>query len=96
MVNVILILFGIFLLTLILLDISMIVSLFRTVDERRQLIVWKASTSTLLIVVGSLVIDVVESIVRMEAMMVNPFIKLSVTAMVYFLTLLYYKKRYGD
>ena len=92
MVNVILILFGIFLLTLILLDILMIVSLFRTGDERRQ----KASTFTLLIVVGSLVIDVVESIVRMDAMMVNPFIKLSVTAMVYFLTLLYYKKRYGD
>ena len=96
MVNVILILFGIFLLTLILLDILMIVSLFRTGDERRQLIEWKASTFTLLIVVGSLVIDVVESIVRMEAMMVNPFIKLSVTAMVYFLTLLYYKQRYGD
>lgn len=96
MVNVILILFGIFLLALITLDILMIVSLFRTGDERRQLIVWKASTFTLLIVVGSLVIDVVESIVRMEAMMVNPFVKLSVTAMVYFLTLLYYKKRYGD
>ena len=96
MENVALVLFGIFLLTLIVLDILMIVSLLRTGDERRQLIVWKASTSTLLVVVGGLVIDIVESVVREEAMLINPFIKLSVTAMVYLLTLLYYKKRYGD
>lgn len=88
--------FGIFLLILIVLDIAMIVSLLRTGDERRQLIVWKASAFTLLVVVGTLVIDVVESIVKVEAMLINPFIKLSVTAMVYLLTLLYYKKRYGD
>ena len=96
MENLALVLFGIFLLILIILDIAMIVSLLRTGDERRQLIVWKASAFTLLVVVGTLVLDVVESIVRVEAMLINPFIKLSVTAMVYLLTLLYYKKRYGD
>ena len=96
MENIALVLFGIFLLILIILDIAMIVSLLRTGDERRQLIVWKASAFTLLVVVGTLVLDVVESIVRVEAMLINPFIKLSVTAMVYLLTLLYYKKRYGD
>ena len=96
MENVALIIFGIFLLALITLDVSMIVSLLRTGDERRQLIVWKASTSTLLVVVGSLVIDIVESIIKVEAVQINPFIKLSVTAMVYLLTLLYYKKRHGD
>ncbi|HIX12941.1 MAG TPA: hypothetical protein H9985_04890 [Candidatus Anaerofilum faecale] len=96
MENIALVLFGIFLLILIILDVAMIVSLLRTGDERRQLIVWKASAFTLLVVVGTLVIDVVESIVRAEAMLINPFIKLSVTAMVYLLTLLYYKKRYGD
>ena len=96
MENVALVLFGIFLLVLIVLDIAMIFSLLRTGDERRQLIVWKASAFTLLVVVGTLVIDVVESIVRADAMLINPFIKLSVTAMVYLLTLLYYKKRYGD
>ena len=96
MENLALVLFGIFLLILIILDVAMIVSLLRTGDERRQLIVWKASAFTLLVVVGTLVIDVVESIVRAEAMLINPFIKLSVTAMVYLLTLLYYKKRYGD
>lgn len=96
MENVILVFFGIFLLTLIALDLLMIISLLRTGDERRQFIVWKASAFTLLVVVGTLVIDVVESIVRVEAMLINPFIRLSVTAMVYLLTLLYYKKRYGD
>lgn len=96
MENLALVLFGIFLLILIILDVAMIVSLLRTGDERRQLIVWKASAFTLLVVVGTLVIDVVESIVRAEAMLINPFIKLSITAMVYLLTLLYYKKRYGD
>ena len=94
--NLALVLFGIFLLLLIVLDVAMIVSLLRTGDERRQLIVWKASAFTLLVVVGTLVLDVVESIVRVEAMLINPFIRLSVTAMVYLLTLLYYKKRYGD
>ena len=96
MENLALVLFGIFLLLLIVLDVAMIVSLLRTGDERRQLIVWKASAFTLLVVVGTLVLDVVESIVRVEAMLINPFIRLSVTAMVYLLTLLYYKKRYGD
>ena len=96
MENLALVLFGIFLLLLIVLDVAMIVSLLRTGDERRQLIVWKSSAFTLLVVVGTLVLDVVESIVRVEAMLINPFIKLSVTAMVYLLTLLYYKKRYGD
>lgn len=88
--------FGIFLLVLIALDVLMIISLLKTGDERRQLIVWKASTFTLLIVIGGLILDIVESIIRSEAMLINPFVKLSVTAMVYFLTLLYYKKKYGD
>lgn len=96
MENVALIFFGIFLLALITLDVSMIVSLLKTGDERRQLIVWKASAFTLLVVVGTLIIDIVESIVKVEAMLINPFVKLSVTAMVYLLTLLYYKRKYGD
>lgn len=90
------VLFVAFWVFLIALDISMIVSLLRSGDERRQLIVWKASTSTLLVVVAGFAIDIVESLVRSEAMLSNPFIKLSVTAIVYLLTLLYYKKKYGD
>ena len=87
--------FLIFLLVLILLDLAMIVSLLRTGDERRQLIVWKASTGTLLIVVLSLVIDIIESVMRNQAMENNAFVSLSVTAIVYFIELLYYKRKYS-
>lgn len=87
---------GLFLLGLIVLDLSMVVSLLKTNDERQKLIVWKTSTFTLLVVVLSLMYDIVASIVRVEAMEVNPFIKLSVTAMTYFVVLLYYKRKYGD
>lgn len=87
--------FLIFLLVLILLDLAMIVSLLRTGDEKRQLIVWKASTGTLLIVVLSLVIDIIESVMRNQAMENNPFVSLSVTAIVYFIELLYYKRKYS-
>ena len=39
--------FFIFIIVLIVLDIAMVISLVRPGDERRQLIVWKASTYTL-------------------------------------------------
>lgn len=96
MVKIGLLAFGIFLLALIVVDVFMIVSLVKTGDERRQMIVWKASTFTLLVTVGSLVLDVAESIIKVESMLINPFVKLSVTAMVYFLALLYYKKKHGN
>ena len=95
-VTLLLIPFGLFLLGLIVLDLSMVVSLLKTDDERQKLIVWKTSTFTLLVVVLTLIYDIVASIVRVEAMEVNPFIKLSVTAMTYFVVLLYYKRKYGD
>lgn len=96
MVKIGLLAFGIFLLALIVVDVFMIVSLVKTGDERRQMIVWKASTFTLLVTVGSLLLDVAESIIKVESMLINPFVKLSVTAMVYFLALLYYKKKHGN
>ena len=95
-VTLLLIPFGLFLLGLIVLDLSMVVSLLKTNDERQKLIVWKTSTFTLLVVVLGLMRDVIASIVQVEAMEVNPFIKLSVTAMTYFVVLLYYKRKYGD
>ena len=81
--NLMLICFGIFLLALIVLDIVMIISLLKPGDERKQLIVWKASAFTLLVAVFGLVIDIIEAIVKVEAMVINPFIKLSVIAMIY-------------
>ena len=81
--NFLLILFGLFLLGSIALDIGMVVSLVRQGDERRQLIVWK-------------IFDVVEAVVRAQKLQSNPFIDLSVTAVTYFVVLLVLKKRYGD
>ena len=91
-----LIVFGIFLIALIFIDFMMIVSLLKTGDERRKLMVWKASFFTLLITVLGLVLDVITAVLQAEAMRNNPFIELSVIAMTYFLTLLYYKKGMAD
>lgn len=94
--NFFLILFGLFLLGTIVLDVAMVISLARVGDERRQLIVWKAGSFTLLVMVLTQVFDVVEAVVRAQKLQSNPFIDLSVTAVTYFVVLLVLKKRYGD
>ena len=91
----ILALFFLFLAILLILDIAMLISLVRPGDERRMMIVWKSSTWTLIGTMGSLAISTVECIVRSERLCVNPFITLSVAAMLYFVCLLYYRKKYG-
>lgn len=90
-----LIAFAVFLLVLIFLDLAMVISMLRPGDERKQMIVWKTSASTLLVTVLMLVFNVVEALIKKEPSLVNPFIHLSVVAMVYFVTLLVEKKRYG-
>lgn len=87
--------FFIFIIVLIVLDIAMVISLVRPGDERRQLIVWKASTYTLLGTVGSLILNIIENIINSNPMTVNPFTTLGATATIYFLLLLFFKKRYG-
>ena len=94
--TVLLVLSGAFLLGLIGLDLVMIVPLLRQGDERKQLIVWKASTYTLLGAVGGLVLDIVEALVQVQAMVVNPFVKLGSIAILYCVLLLIFKKKYGD
>ena len=89
-------LFLLLLLGLTALDIALVVSLIRPGDERRQLIVWKAGSFTLLITVLTQVFDVVEAVVRAQKLQSNPFIDLSVTAVTYFVVLLVLKKLYGD
>ncbi|MDT2745173.1 MULTISPECIES: hypothetical protein [Enterococcus] len=91
-----LILFGIFLLAMFILDLSMVISLVKTGDERRQMIIWKASTYTLLGTVGSLVIDIITSMIKSESISMNPFSTLTATAIIYFFFLTYYKKKYGN
>ncbi len=92
----ILIPFLLFLIILILLDFSMLLSLLKRGDERRQLMVWKASTFTLLVLTLTFIYDVVSSILHAEPMTINPFVKLSTTAIMYTISLLYFKKQYGD
>lgn len=90
-----LILFGVYLLLMIILDIAMIISLIKPGDERRAVIVWKASTWTLMGTVGSLAYGIIKSIVHMGEMSMNPFATLTAAATMYFIMLLYYRKKYG-
>lgn len=77
------------------LDIVMLVTLSLPGDERNQIIVWKASTFTLLATVGGNVLDVIENVMRAQPMTVNPFVELEVAAILYFAALMYYKRKYG-
>ena len=77
------------------LDIIMLVSLLKPGDERNQIIVWKASSFTLLAMIGANILDVIENFVRTQPMSQNPFIQLEVAAIVYFVALMYYKRKHG-
>lgn len=86
---------GIVLLVFTVLDLVMLVSLLKPGDERKQIIVWKASSFTLLATIGAKIIDVIENFVRAQPMTANPFVQLEVAAILYFVALMYYKKRHG-
>lgn len=87
-------LFLLLLLGLIALDVALVVSLVRPGDERRQLIVWKASASTLGGVAGYLLLRVALNFMHgYEAL--NPFTLLTIIAIMYFVSLLYHRARYG-
>lgn len=77
------------------LDIFILVSLLKPGDERNQIIAWKASSFTLLAMIGSNILDVIENFVRTQPMSQNPFIQLEVAAIVYFVSLMYYKRKHG-
>ena len=87
--------FGTVLLVFTTLDLYMLSSLLKPGDERNQVIVWKASSFTLLAVVGANILDVIENFVRAQPMSQNPFIQLEVAAIVYFAAIMFYKKRHG-
>ena len=76
-------------------DVVMLVTLLRPGDERGQVVVWKASAWTLLAVVGTLILDVIENFVRGQYMSVNSFVLLEVTAIIYCVALVVIKKRHG-
>ncbi len=93
--NVIMILFMGFIIALVALDVGMVISLVKPGDERKQMVVWKASTYTLLATVGAMLINVIEKIAKTEAIAINPFTQLGATAIIYFVFLMYYKRKYG-
>lgn len=84
-----------FVLVAFVLDIIMLFSLLIPGDERNQVIVWKASTFTLLGTFGANVLEVIVNFVRAQPMTANPFIQLETAAIIYFAALLYYKKKHG-
>lgn len=99
--NFILALFFAFLLAMTALIISMLVSLGRQGDERRKMIVEKASTKTFAITVGYLLLCIAENAFSvlsgrdLSIREINPYVTLSVIAMVYALELFYHKRKYG-
>ena len=88
-------LFGGTLLVFVALDLFLLISLVRPGDERNQVIVWKASAFTLSASAGALVLDIIENIVRAQPMAINPFVELEVMAILYFVSLVYYKRKLG-
>lgn len=92
--NIIIALFLGFVVLLIVLDIAMVVSLVKSGDERRQLMVWKASTFTLIGTVGVMILNVVKMFIAPEEISA-PFSQLGATAIIYFASLLYYRRKLG-
>ena len=77
------------------LDIFMLVTLQKPGDERNQIIVWKASSFTLLSVVGANILTVIERFVTAQPLTQNPFVQLEVFAIMYFVSLMYYKRKHS-
>lgn len=86
---------GIILLIFVILDVSVLVSLIKPGDERNQIIVWKASSYTLSVTIGVMILNVIEEFVSEQAGPVNPLIQLEITAIVYFIALMIFKKRHS-
>ena len=77
------------------LDIFMLVTLLKPGDERNQIIVWKASSFTLLGVVGANILTVIEKFVTAQPLTQNPFVQLEVFAIMYFVSLMHYKRKHS-
>lgn len=90
-----LVLFGIYLCVVLIMDIAMIISLIRTGDERRQMIVWKSSTWAMIGTTGNLLLGIIKNVIHVQRMSVNPLTVLTAAATIYFICLLYYKRKHG-
>lgn len=93
--------FSILLVSMIVMIIAMFVTMAKVGDERRKKILEKASTNTLAITVGYILFFLIEQVVKsltqgISAEGMNPLIVLTVIALMYFIQLIYFKKKYGD
>ncbi len=78
--------------------IWMIISIFKAGDERKEIIILKASHWTFIETVGILFINLFYYIGLKEEQVggVNLFVLLSIIGILYLINLLIFKKRYGD
>ena len=86
---------GIILLIFIILDVIVLVSLTKPGDERNQIIVWKASSYTLLITIGVMILNVIQKFMLQKTVFINPLLELEITVIVYFVALMIFKKRHS-
>lgn len=80
---------------IIVLDIALFISLVRPGDERRQMIVGKASLWSFIGLVGCFAFRFAENLIRGTSEGMNPFTMLATAATMYFVFLLYFKRKYG-
>ena len=81
--------------------VALFISLGKQGDERRQLIVGKASTGAFFwavcYILGNIIEDLYRSIAHgLPSDGMNPFIALFIVAVIYLLHLLYYRRKFGD
>ena len=93
--DILLLAFVAFLLFIFVCDIVMIASMIKTGDERKQMIVYRASFTTLWVTVGRWIIDIVRGLVNPPMTDGIIFIELGVVAMTYCVCMIYYKRKYG-
>lgn len=92
--------FLIFCLLSLLAIICVLISIIKQDDERAEMIIQKACTNTLCIMFVYLIFCVIEQsfygLNDIETNGINPFIQLSILAIVYLIQLVYFKKKYGS
>lgn len=93
-------------LILLVVDVSVVISLFRKSDERREMIVWRASTYTFSIVIVMLVLDCVVTLFSAVFNVTiltsgldnhsSSFSTLTIISIIYFVTLKYNQRKCGN
>lgn len=89
---------------LLILDLGIVVSLLKKGDEKRQMIIWKSSTYTFGVVVGVLMIESISKLISAACNFTSsvfndnstPFSLLTIISIIYFLSLKYNQKKFGD